>query len=73
MLQGCKEVHMTLASRTNQRQALDGHFSVEVVRYSRDCKGTHISTICHTLICAILLIAQTALMLDGHCRASAAL
>ena len=46
-LQGCKEVHTALASRTNQRQALDGHFSVEVVRYSRDCKGTHLPTVSH--------------------------
>lgn len=38
-LQGCEAIHTALAGRTNQRQALDGSFSVEVVRYSRDCKG----------------------------------
>lgn len=52
-LQGCKEVHTTLASRTNHRQALDGHFSVEVVRYSRDCKGKRPWTM-HNLSCTAL-------------------
>jgi len=37
--QDCEAVHTALARLTNQRQPLDGNFSVEVVHYSKACKG----------------------------------
>lgn len=40
-MQGCRDVHTALARATNQRHSLDGNFSVEVVKYSRACKGAH--------------------------------